>query len=215
MLREPLLWNSWQIKQPRRSYLSPQQLWACNHGWPLRAAQDLLIAFVAGYVFHVGVTEGAERDIEYLWLLTISKNLASYIAKSNIVLKDTSRVWKRFSAVVRPPLTLGDAMCLSFNRCCQEAAISLASTIFHWLVKLPLGLRWESVLGSGIVGNRTESQGKIVRVINLYPNSKGLLGRTLHCSFTLHTEENTLKQPIHICGLYRLEFQWARHLFLL
>lgn len=84
----------------------------------------------------------------------------------------------------------------------RRRPISLASTIFHWLVKLPLGLRWESVLGSGIVGNRTESQGKIVWVINLYPNSKGLLGRTLPCSFTLHTKENTLKQPIHT-GLYR------------
>ncbi len=61
----PFLWNSWQIKWPRRSYLSPQQLWACNHEWPQRAAQDLLIAFVTGYVFHVGVTEGAEGDIEY------------------------------------------------------------------------------------------------------------------------------------------------------
>lgn len=89
---------------------------------------------MAGYVFHVGVTEGAERDIECLWLLTISKNLASHIAKSNIVLKDSSRVWKRFSAVVRPPLTLGDAMCLSFNRCCQEA-VDLSSQHYFPLAR--------------------------------------------------------------------------------
>lgn len=47
-------------------------------------------------------------------------------------------------------------LCLSFNRWCQEAGISLASTIFHRLINLPVVPRWECVLGRGFAENTTQ-----------------------------------------------------------